>query len=410
RVKELKSSVRFRTDELAEKERALLRVEERRGELERALEPLRNASDLYGQRGLGGPRRRVLERRRELLDDLQLPADDPRRQEQKIAFARLTSVSGDPSRARDHALEIWRELDEDQFRLRTHAAILMAKLVGDLGDSEGAWRWAENALEASRQTQDPGLQAECCLQSVWTCFFAAEFSRAGDYAKSAYDLAERAGDHYTRLSALRLRGIVMEAQGDERAVDVFERVRREAADAGYVVLESYALHGLAEHARFAGRLDEARRFYRQDQEKIEELSRPTSIATGKLNLAQVELRAGNLDHGYDHLRTATMMLEHAGAEELRRELLHLLRLTHAAGTEDAANFQQLWSEFEAGWPKGWQMNKDVPWLLETAGEYAMEAGWRERARDVWQLAHHLWKQVGDDAAAEQLDRRLADLT
>ena len=121
---------------------------------------------------------------------------------------------------------------------------------------------------------------------------------------------------------------------------------------------------------------------------------PIGQANAKLNLAQVELGDGNLEAAERHLEAACDQLTAIGALEGRREVVVSLRLALAAGRRDRERFRDLWKRLEDGWPDGWQLVRDHPWLLAIAADLADLAGWQE-AEELRALASELEERLSN---------------
>ena len=370
------------------------------GRPEAALEPL--IEELKLVREFGETGRYLLERRRELLDELEVSADDPRRLEQRIRAAKTTVREGKLDEGLRELKDVWERLDDDAPRLQALCAQFISNFEEHAGHRQCGRTWAERAVQVSRRTDDTQRRAQARRHLAVSCFGEAEFERAEPHIDRAVQLAEQSGDLYEKLQALRMQAVIRMARGDESAGEVLETIRRRASELGYVELEALASNGLGEFARFDDRLDEARRHYRTYLQATGQLADdPIVEVVARLNLGQVALRTGDLDGTRRQVRSAEQLLE-AMQAETRRGLFHLLRLGHAAGTADRTRFEQLWARLADGWPEEWRLIRDHPWLLETIGEYPEEAGWEEKAREVWQLGAELWEELGDEEAAERL--------
>lgn len=379
------------------------------GEPDRALEPLLRELEQCRARAADEERRRLLDRRAELLDAVGVPAGDERRLEQRLEEAALTAHRRDLNRATELTAEVWEELGDDQDRLRAKCARLRGSLEERTRNWNDAQNWMEKSLEASRRLGDPALESRALRKLGWFLLRQAEFDRAEQRLRKAIGRAEEAQDVHRKLRGERVRAVLMQARGDERAEKLFERVRREAAEEGFPALEARALNGLGEEARYAGRFDEARESFREYLRKMEELVRPHSAATARLNLAQVALQSGDPEEALEHLRGARDLYETLGAEDRWEGLRHLIRMGCAAADRDRGRFDRLWERIDAGLPEEWYVVKDVPWVLESAADYAVEADWDERARDVLELAAGLWEELEDEEAADRVRERLQEM-
>lgn len=376
------------------------------GELEAALEPLLGEIRRHDEREEDAESRRLLRRRTEILDELDVARDDPRRLEQRIHAAALVASRGKPSEALAELADVRDALPPDEPRLLCEVAVEQARISMNCGERDRARDFAETAVQASRRAESQRLESQSRWKLAWLLFYEGDLEGAERHASAASDAADRAGDRYRRLKALRLLALIAEARGDAEAAEFFEKLRRRADRAGYVGLEAMAHNGLGEHARFAGRLDEARRHYTEYRKRMEELSRPLQVGNAELNLAQVEFRADAPDRGRAHLDAARTLLEEIGPLERWTGQFHALRLCRAAAGGRKGDFDELWHPLEDGWPESWNLLVDVPWLLEAVADYTLEQGWSGRRRDVLRLAADLWRQLDQPDAARDVDRRL----
>lgn len=380
----------------------------RAGEPRRALDPLLEAIELRRDRGEIEERNRLLRRRGRLLDELDVSPDDPLRLEQYVERARITADQSDLQESLELLSDVWQRLDDsDPARTRGKCAQLTAWIQSQLGHRDRARTWARTALDATRDTEAYRLRIRAHLTLAWNCVYETEHERAAPNAERAIELAERADDRYLNLEAERISAFVHAAKGEERRAEAqFERVCSRAAEAGYATVESRALNGLGELARNDHRLEEARNYYLESLRKVRELSRPLSAATAHINLAQVEIRAGASDRGLRHLRSAEDLFQKVGAEQRWESPIHVVRLAHAAEVEDREGFDRLWEPLADGWPADWEVESDHPWLLETAGESAWRAGWRDAAREIWRLTRELWELLEEDEGVRRMEERL----
>lgn len=376
------------------------------GELERALEPLLDELELVRERRRDDDIERLLERRAGVIETLELPENDPRRLEQKVERAQRLEGRGEPERAREVLDEVWERIEPREEQLRARVADQMTFVKTTIGDFESARSWGREALETSRRAGLDKLGGQAHQRLAWLDYFEGNLEEAERHAERAREVADRAGDQYARVESMRLEATIGKTRGDEGAGELFERVHREATEAGYVGIAAQAVNGLGHRALYAGRLDEARRYYLRYLEKTRELSRPTSEPIAEMNLAMTELRAGRPEVAESHLESAEHGLETVGAREKWAGLIHLMHLALAAGAGDDAKLRRLWEPLAEEWPEDWNLSNEHPWLLETAGKFLREAGRSQLDREVLCLARDLYAELGDVEAAERLEARL----
>ncbi len=376
-------------------------------ELEPALDALLDETRLATEHDTIREAQRLVRRRGELLDTLALPERDVRRLQQQIRTGELELHRGDFRDAKTRARTVWKRLqerDSDEFGLQIECAELLGRIGVKTGDPEQCRKWGRRALVASRRTDSDRLAAHAHRIVGWGQCLKAEFDRAAEHARRARDCATRAGDRFGRVEALRLRAAIAVERGEPEAGELYERVFREASDAGYPFVEAKAANGLGDDAKFDGRLDEARRHYRTYLQIVRALSRPTSEAIARVNLAMVDLRARRLDRVSEHLQGARERIDATGTGERWTDILDLLELTHAAGLADRPTCREIWSRIDETWLEDAKIGHDHPWLLETAGEYAREAGWEQLGREFRQFARSLWRRLGKDERADNIER------
>ncbi|MFB6351892.1 MAG: SAM-dependent chlorinase/fluorinase, partial [Bradymonadaceae bacterium] len=161
-------------------------------------------------------------------------------------------------------------------------------------------------------------------------------------------------------------------------------------------------------ARFQGHADTAKNRYRRYGEIARESHLLTEVATSHLNLAQVELMSGRFEAAERQLREAERRYEQLSRESEKTDLRKLARIVLGAGRGEWSRVDEIFGAYADGWPEGAALEKDHPWLLEMAGDYAAEAGEDEWARQTWQLARDLWADLEDEAAVgrvlDKIDR------
>jgi serine/threonine protein kinase/tetratricopeptide (TPR) repeat protein len=374
----------------------------------RALEPLLDEIGLVRERRRNDDIERLLERRADLLDELELPEDDPRRLAQNVERAQRLEGQGEPERARDMLQEVWEQIEPEAEQLRARVADQMTFVETTLGDFESAREWGHETLERSRRADLDDLEGQAHQRLAWLDYFEGNLEEAERHAERARELADSEGDRFARVESMRLEATVGKARGDEAAGELFERVHREATEAGYVGIAAQAVNGLGHRARYAGRLDEARRYYLRYLEKIRELSRPTSEPIAEMNLAMTELRAGRPEVAESHLESAERGLEEVGGRDRWTGLIHLMYLAHAAGAGDEAKLRRRWEPLADGWPEDWNLSNEHPWLVETAARFLEGTGCSQLTREMLRLAGDLWAELGNDEAVERLEGRLEE--
>jgi serine/threonine protein kinase/tetratricopeptide (TPR) repeat protein len=380
------------------------------GRPEEALEPLmeesqqllRAAADYQASQA-------TLERRGELVDQLGIPADDPRSIENEIDLARVGFKLGVPphellARVKEQRNRAERIGDD---RLVARAAAEMSAIHGHTGDLKAAR--AAGRMATARATASGDAMALFRALFMWGC---TEFESGHlDAAENHFsELRRRASERHERpaqLDAQRMLAWIWMSRGfEERAAALFEQTRREARRAGFQAIQVSCHNGLGEVARFGGRADAARRHYRRFGRLFRELGNTRPVAASHLNLAQVELMDGRFDAAREELEEAARLLEELSMTVGWIDWIRLVELTLAAGTETWSVFDELYAAYGDGWPTEARLTKDHPWLMEMAGDYAAEADEAHRARQVWTLSRELWGRLDDEEAARRVGQKL----
>jgi tetratricopeptide (TPR) repeat protein len=369
------------------------------GELERALEPLELEIRRLRRSDAFERIRKVLRRRRRILDNLEITDEDPRRLDNRLKRIDVEFMLGESP---DSVLTSIESVCRRAHQLG-HDWILAEALTVEVRCQQSMGK-LEQAREAAQRAVD--MAGRCGRNNV----FVSALSALGKVAYARGDLegAERrfseaharaveAESRYKELSSRWSIAVVAIARGeDEEARDIFESFLEESREGGFRSMELSALSALGEIARFAGNAEEARRWYRRCGRLAREASLPKSLASQSTNLAQVELLDGRVEAAGRHLREAERRYEELARTGEARHLLRLIRLGVAAGTGDWARFDEACAPYSDGWPEGAKLIKDHPWLLEISGDYAAEAGERERAERVWELAGELWGRLENE--------------
>lgn len=382
------------------------------GQLERALEPLLQEASRLREVGKSPENRReVLGKRSQLLDEVGVSPVDPRRIENDIEL-----IGTDFYRGKDPGGLLAEIEDAAERASRSGCVRLLAKAhllesichrqKGNRSDEQEA---ARRAIRLGADCEDDTIVARTLLRFGWSKFIRGRLDDAETHLSRARSTAERAGDRYRKLHASQQLGWVVMSRGEEsRAREIFEAVLEEALEAGFRNVEMECLNGLGEIARFDGDAKTARERYRRYGQLARESIHRESIALSYLNLGQVELMAGRFGRAHEQLQLAGEVLE--GADHQYIDLLNIADLTLQAGLGEWEQFDAQFTRYDDGWPTDARLEKDNPWLLQMAGDYAAEHGEDKRACSMWTLAERLWRRLGnDEAAARVAEKRAASV-
>ncbi|MFB6372920.1 MAG: hypothetical protein ABEN55_07350, partial [Bradymonadaceae bacterium] len=235
------------------------------GELDRAVELLLDECKLLQERNADEEIRRILERRTELLRELDVPDDDPRWAQQKLQRAHVFEDRGHLERARGMLEDLWQQLDDERRRLRGKVAENLTGVEVGLGRTDPARMWCSRALEICKHIDDPELETSCRQRVGWLLVFDGDFDAAERQADRAIETAQQCGHRYLELEGLRLRATIWKHRGVSGTEALYDRIRREASADGYVAIEAEASNGLGQQALFDGRLEQARAYFEGEE-------------------------------------------------------------------------------------------------------------------------------------------------
>ena len=378
------------------------------GDLERAVDPLIEEIERLTRAADVEHSRRVTRRCESLLDQIGASEDDPRRIEVDIRACRFDLIAGESPEAvldrLEEACERAKSIDDD--RLRARSWILIAHCHQGRGAQSEASESASQAVAFARRLEDETELAAKLVQAAWVEYWRGEHEEADRQFAEAYEKAVESGNRYWQLDALRGRAWVAVSSGDENlGRRLFQECRREGREAGFRLIESECFNGLGELARFGGDADRARERYRSCGELARELNLRELAHVTTLNLAQVELMAGRFDVAADEIRKAEEGFERLDRKDERIHLFRFARLNLAAGAGDWEEFERILDVYDDGWPSDARLQKDLPWLLEMAGDYAADDDRLRQASHAWEFSRFLWAELDDDAAADRVAKK-----
>ncbi|MFU8807119.1 MAG: hypothetical protein ACNA8W_25145, partial [Bradymonadaceae bacterium] len=367
-------------------------------ELERALIPLFEEQERLVRIGDRGPQHRVLVLRERLIQEIGLPAKDPRAMENDLAlgFSELR-IGASPDAVLDRIDYICKgEQKHGTTDLLARAFTLSALCHQQKGDLPGAHELGERALDWARHSQSLRDVVRTLHILGAGEFLRGHLEQAEDYLIESRELSVQADDRFLELASLTTLAWVAQARGqNERAAALFENVIEESRKAGHRNLEAECLNGTGEVARFGGDAHRARICYKGYGALSRELNHAEGLAIATLNMALVELMARRHEHASRYLEEATRLYETHSIKR-SRHTIELARLALAAGTGDGKVFEEIFQRYEPGWPEASSLSRDHPWLLEIAAGSLHEAGEEEQEERVRRLARELWSRLGDE--------------
>lgn len=380
------------------------------GELEWALEPLFEEFE-WKRNGLADIRagREILERRAELLEVIDAPADDPRRIENEIWRIRMRAFLDTPVEQTLEELEALRprvERCDDEEKVAKYW-VAVSWCHDQAGDLEASAVSAGRGFEYAERSGDETIAARALIRLGWTKCFRGDFEAAEEDFSEARRRGASAGDRTLERDARLDVAWVAASRGEpERARHEYEELLEEALELGDHGIALRCWNGLGELARDRGDGARARECFREYRAFVREFDRPADIAIASLNLAQVELMEGEIGAAGEALETAEAYLDRCGRTSQFIRLVRLVRLAFRAGGRDWEGYDESLGHYADGWPSSAEIVRDYPWLLEMAGDYAIEANEHSRAEQAWRIARDLWAELDDEDAVGRIEERL----
>ena len=376
------------------------------GHPEQALEPLLEAARRARMLGAYREHRQLLDRRLDLLNELELPLSDRRRVQnwyQRARFAMNTGRSEEARKllertekhARDQGWE--RELG-DTLRIK-------AQIARDDGNVQQCLDLVAEAEQCFQNSNHFLGRARCQTTKAQALVFLGNFSEARAafrLARSIFKALDNPND-VLRSDAWITYTYIYEGEYREsrdRARQTLERAR----ELGDKYTEGDAWNQLGECARFEREWGEARRYYQRSAEEYEQIGY-RGVYIAKMNMAMVEIPAGHFKRARREFSEVEETIADVG---LRSRLPHVYTglLGAAAGLADWAEFDRLLVKIENSYAATEGVSKDTAWLAEHAARLTASRGANERARRVYTMARELWEHLGNDRRVEEIERIL----
>jgi hypothetical protein len=203
-----------------------------------------------------------------------------------------------------------------------------------------------------------------------------------------------------------LEAAIAVVQDEEGAIEKVQHVKSEASEYGFEALEANCLNSLGEYTRAYWELESSWEYFLEYYQRMCNLSRVSSQATGALNLAKIGVATGRFEKANHYLERGESLLEKMGATEHVVGLRFLIRLGLAVGTDDESTFEECFVEIKDGWPDDWRIIEDNAFMLEVAGDLARDREWCGATVDLLELARSLWRQLDSPKSIERIDNRL----
>ncbi|QDG49457.1 tetratricopeptide repeat protein [Persicimonas caeni] len=344
------------------------------GSSEEALEPLLMVEKEAYADGAYEQAHAVLDERQRLMDELELPSDDPRRAQNDWRSARLLQIQGQRRRAL-RLLDGSRQVLErtDWASERGNAALIHGQMLRDEGRLEEARESFEDATAQYALAADDSGLASSRMHRGHLEMEQGNLREALEFFEASLRSFEQIGDAFMMAVVLSQMSYAWLMQGDHaEAESCAARARDISQEAGHKTTEAAALNSLGEIARDRQDWDDARRFFEQAIILwLPAYDRNLHIA--RFNLALVEIGVGNY--------TAAKRLFLDVAERFaemgfgpREPLVHAGLMTCSAAEEDWEAFEHHQARVLETVEKLGLGDDDLIWMVHKASVLVGERG------------------------------------
>jgi non-specific serine/threonine protein kinase len=155
-------------------------------------------------------------------------------------------------------------------------------------------------------------------------YYMGRYSEAHQALVESHDIANELGDQARQSAVLPALGSVLAAMGDRSgAMAIHEAAAKIASQLGQLRQEAVAVNALAQLHRAMGDLDKARTLYLRAGSQFEILNDNDGIAITWLNLAMVEISAGEVAGAAGWLRRVNSAAPSLGSRQVMNCLLEV---------------------------------------------------------------------------------------
>ena len=370
-------------------------------ESRRALSPLLDEGTRLKHLGFSTARKRILERRAELIDELQLSPTARPRLENELDLANANYTLGNLEGIIETINETLRrclEAGELDLASRCHQALAVCKQHKP--DVATAIEHLEKAIEFARRSDADILLGKALIALGWQLRRIPDYDRASRCAKTSAELFTATAHRYLRFHARLLDAVVHIDRGDfEVAKSILEPTMEEAAEVGLGPLEAETANALADIARLRGRAEQGRRMCRQALDVLHQPDQNLEYVRVLSNLARIELMDRNIDTAHQLVTRIESLYEQMGFPDFPSSH-HGLAIGLAAGEGDWKRFDELLDSFVETWSQQGHRDRDTEWLLQLSAEFADDDGHDDRVRRLRRLVDHHRDQSTDGDPAD----------
>jgi serine/threonine protein kinase/tetratricopeptide (TPR) repeat protein len=380
------------------------------GRPERAIAPLLDAArQARIDHGEPESASRLLELRRDLLEQCDIDEGDPRWARQWLQEGWIQMYLGDNQRARQLA-ERARDLTDNDEPDPTcgEANLLLARLSNDAGELGEATNLVDRARQVFDRLDSDEHLARCQRFRGHILGRRQEFEQAEPYFKRARRYYESADDPTGQAwCTWSLARAQFESGQIREAKETAQCLLVRADQLQHPPLQATACNLLGDLARADEKWETAVDYYKRARDVWKDAS-PNQALVPDLNIALVETQRHNWQRARSHLERLEGELAGFGLETL---LPHVdLGLAACAASErDAAGCRSRLDAARRRLQTFEYRDRDLGRLAEQVADKCLETDDIEGARSALTLAVDLWEKFDDAPHQKRLEKRLEDL-
>jgi tetratricopeptide (TPR) repeat protein len=372
------------------------------GPLQRSLDDHLRMGDRLGAEG-------ILREYRSALDELSVPAGDPRRLTSRLFESRIAALHGDLVGADDLAFEVEVSAQEHGWdELETAALGHRARVAYFSGQLTDAKRLTGRAIEQLDARGDLRRLADCHWLLGRICRSQGAFPEARDsleYAESAFRALGLVVEAAECL--LELARIARQRDEQQPAKLLIESARGQLQRAGARASEAAAVHDLGEIARLEGNLADAEAHYRQ--------ARLMFTAVGSAHAVYAELNLAAVLQARGAYAEARVLLDGSLETAVRQGRRVFVAAVRVILLPCCAHFGD-WAAWDVHLEQAKQTLDETGYVEVDLAHHAYvgafiaaDAGERARAIDGLRLAVRQWKALYRSEEVKAALARIADL-
>ncbi|MGM0557598.1 MAG: serine/threonine-protein kinase PknK [Myxococcota bacterium] len=346
---------------------------------------------------------RLLDLRSRALDALETAPDSRERLVNELLGAQVDRMVGRKDGAVDRLERIIERAEAKGWDAELVEAL---RETGELhahdGRVEQALRCYERGLDKADDLGVRGGLARLLTSQGWAFKTLGRFEEAHAVLERARQIYAEEGDEVSEVGVLNPIGFTWLAEGDlEKTREVCRDGIRMAGEIGHRNAEAGFWTTLGEVERFDGRWDEARRCY-GEAERLDTICGSKHAYLVRFNRLLAEVGAGEYEDARRQMEALEPALERIGMVGWLSASIELVKAACAAGLGEwdaALGHARAAAEALAEFP---MIERDIAWLAEHVGRRAAEAGRRDVAAPMLEMAADQWRELEDEGALERI--------